>query len=243
MDESTSTFAPRWLCVISACLWIFPFTFLSYFFNGTDFSFFLLLGYLFTFLNSFLKLSISSDDFENFPGWCSAQAIAAVPAFISIHLLFGDISFHFAPSIFIFLIVCFTWYFFLGKLPLVILYPISKFCVKVTSKLYFSKNIILKLLSLFLTISICFSFLFLIFSNNTFQSPTNIVPNSTTSGYSSDEPRQGEEVSKESEIVWIPTHGGTKYHRRSTCSGMEDPEKTTKDDAIRRGFDACQRCY
>ena len=58
-----------------------------------------------------------------------------------------------------------------------------------------------------------------------------------------EEPRQGEEVSKESETVWIPTHGGTKYHRRSTCSGMEDPEKTTKEDAIRRGFDPCQRCY
>lgn len=50
-------------------------------------------------------------------------------------------------------------------------------------------------------------------------------------------------IQRNTETVWIPTHGGTKYHRRSTCSGMEDPEKTTKDDAIRRGFDACQRCY
>lgn len=58
-----------------------------------------------------------------------------------------------------------------------------------------------------------------------------------------EEPRQGEVVSKESDTVWIPTHGGTKYHRRSTCSGMEDPEKTTKEDAIRRGFEPCQRCY
>lgn len=50
-------------------------------------------------------------------------------------------------------------------------------------------------------------------------------------------------IQRNTETVWIPTHGGTKYHRRSTCSRMEDPEKTTKDDAIRRGFDACQRCY
>lgn len=75
--------------------------------------------------------------------------------------------------------------------------------------------------------------------------PRRVIPVSSTSAQTQyrEEPRQGEEVSKESEIVWIPTHGGTKYHRRSTCSGMEDPEKTTKDDAIRRGFDACQRCY
>lgn len=46
-----------------------------------------------------------------------------------------------------------------------------------------------------------------------------------------------------SDTVWIPTHGGKKYHRRSTCSGMEDPEKTTKEDALRRGFEPCQRCY
>lgn len=58
-----------------------------------------------------------------------------------------------------------------------------------------------------------------------------------------EEPRQGEVVSKESDTVWIPTHGGTKYHRRSTCSGMEDPEKTTREDAIQRGFEPCQRCY
>lgn len=78
--------------------------------------------------------------------------------------------------------------------------------------------------------------------------PTNIVSSqavseSTSKNYSNKEARQGEEVSTTSPVVWIPTHGGTKYHRRSTCSGMEDPEITTKEDAIARGFEACQRCY
>lgn len=75
--------------------------------------------------------------------------------------------------------------------------------------------------------------------------PRRVTPVSSTSAQAQyrEEPRQGEEVSKESETVWIPTHGGKKYHRRSTCSGMEDPEQTTKEDAIRRGFEPCQRCY
>lgn len=43
--------------------------------------------------------------------------------------------------------------------------------------------------------------------------------------------------------VWIPTKGGTKYHRNSTCSQMEGPEYVTKDEAINRGFGPCGRCY
>ena len=44
-------------------------------------------------------------------------------------------------------------------------------------------------------------------------------------------------------MVWIPTNGGTKYHRKSTCSSMIDPEYVTLDEAIRLGFTACGRCY
>ena len=45
------------------------------------------------------------------------------------------------------------------------------------------------------------------------------------------------------ELVWIPIHGGTKYHRKSTCSNMKDPEQVTKEEAIERGFDPCGKCY
>lgn len=44
-------------------------------------------------------------------------------------------------------------------------------------------------------------------------------------------------------LVWIPTNGGTKYHRKSTCSKMIDPIQVTKETAIANGFDACGRCY
>lgn len=44
-------------------------------------------------------------------------------------------------------------------------------------------------------------------------------------------------------MVWIPTHGGTKYHRKSNCSQMKDPVQVTKSEAINRGFEPCGKCY
>ncbi len=44
-------------------------------------------------------------------------------------------------------------------------------------------------------------------------------------------------------MVWIPIHGGQKYHKTSTCSSMEDPEYVTLSEAEARGFTACKRCY
>lgn len=50
-------------------------------------------------------------------------------------------------------------------------------------------------------------------------------------------------VQSQEEMVWIPTKGGTKYHSRSNCSNMIDPNYVTKDYAISQGFDACKRCH
>ena len=44
-------------------------------------------------------------------------------------------------------------------------------------------------------------------------------------------------------MVWIPTHGGTKYHAYSGCSGMIDPQKVDLGYAEARGFTACKRCH
>lgn len=44
------------------------------------------------------------------------------------------------------------------------------------------------------------------------------------------------------EMVWIPA-SGSKYHRKSSCSGMEGPRQVTKSEAISMGFDPCGRCY
>jgi hypothetical protein len=44
-------------------------------------------------------------------------------------------------------------------------------------------------------------------------------------------------------MVWIPTKGGTKYHSRSSCSGMDDPDEVTVTDAVARGFTKCKKCW
>ena len=48
---------------------------------------------------------------------------------------------------------------------------------------------------------------------------------------------------KTEQMVWIPTHGGKKYHSKSTCSNMKDPEKVTLSEAKAEGFTACKKCY
>lgn len=45
------------------------------------------------------------------------------------------------------------------------------------------------------------------------------------------------------EMVWIPTHGGTKYHSRASCSNMDNPSHVPISQAIARGFTPCKRCY
>ena len=42
--------------------------------------------------------------------------------------------------------------------------------------------------------------------------------------------------------VWIPLHGGVKYHAKATCSGMKGPDEVTVREAIAQGFEACKRC-
>lgn len=44
-------------------------------------------------------------------------------------------------------------------------------------------------------------------------------------------------------MVWIPTNGGHRYHSKSTCSGMIDPECVPLDQAEALGFTPCGRCY
>ena len=44
-------------------------------------------------------------------------------------------------------------------------------------------------------------------------------------------------------MVWIPTKGGTKYHRYAGCSNMDNPSQVTKSQAESRGFSPCKKCY
>ncbi len=43
-------------------------------------------------------------------------------------------------------------------------------------------------------------------------------------------------------MVWIP-QTGSKYHSKSSCSGMKNPSQVTKSYAQNHGFTACKKCY
>lgn len=43
--------------------------------------------------------------------------------------------------------------------------------------------------------------------------------------------------------VWVPVHGGTKYHLDAECSDMRDPVYVSVDTAASYGFSACKKCY
>ncbi len=44
------------------------------------------------------------------------------------------------------------------------------------------------------------------------------------------------------QMVWIPTKGGKKYHKKQSCSGMKNPAQVTISTAKSRGFTACKKC-
>lgn len=45
------------------------------------------------------------------------------------------------------------------------------------------------------------------------------------------------------EVVWVPIHGGTKYHTNPSCSSMIDPIPMDRNEALAEGFTACKRCH
>ena len=67
-----------------------------------------------------------------------------------------------------------------------------------------------------------------------------VVPAAPSSQAISEPPAESE---TQAVMVWIPTHGGTKYHSKATCSGMDDPEQVTLEEAQAMGFTPCGRCY
>lgn len=44
-------------------------------------------------------------------------------------------------------------------------------------------------------------------------------------------------------MVWIPTKGGTKYHKTAACSSMQNPKQVSREEAEKQGFTPCKRCY
>lgn len=66
---------------------------------------------------------------------------------------------------------------------------------------------------------------------------------STSSSKSSTKMAPSTAYKKVGVLVWIPTHGGKKYHSNSSCSGMINPRRVDLGEAKALGFTACGRCY
>lgn len=45
------------------------------------------------------------------------------------------------------------------------------------------------------------------------------------------------------DMVWVPNRGGTKYHDNESCGNMKGPSHIPKEEAVKRGYEPCKRCY
>ncbi|MGN0777738.1 MAG: hypothetical protein ACI4MJ_01190 [Aristaeellaceae bacterium] len=43
-------------------------------------------------------------------------------------------------------------------------------------------------------------------------------------------------------LVWIPTKGGTKYHKKESCSNMKSPLQVSLTVAKQKGYTPCSKC-
>ena len=48
--------------------------------------------------------------------------------------------------------------------------------------------------------------------------------------------------SSSNNYVWV-SRSGSKYHSYTGCSGMKNPSKIKKADAVSKGYTACKKCY
>lgn len=71
--------------------------------------------------------------------------------------------------------------------------------------------------------------------------PADTTPEQTTIPAQADSSVQSN-PEPQVEMVWIP-ESGSKYHRNSSCSGMNNPTQVSKDQAINMGYSACKKCY
>ena len=73
--------------------------------------------------------------------------------------------------------------------------------------------------------------------------PEATVPTVPETAAPTSAPVYVEPVQPQEEMVWIPTNGGTKYHSRSSCSNMDNPQQVTVSQAESRGFTPCKKCH
>lgn len=79
-------------------------------------------------------------------------------------------------------------------------------------------------------------------SQNSQGSEYIVTPQPTAAPTPMPTPEPTPEPERQEEMVWIP-RTGSKYHSSSSCSNMKNPSQVTLDEAIRRGYEPCKKCY
>jgi len=67
-------------------------------------------------------------------------------------------------------------------------------------------------------------------------------PSSDTTSTPSKEENTNADKGSGGSMVWIPKTG-SKYHNNSGCSNMKNPSQVTIEEAQRRGYEPCKKCY
>ena len=80
-------------------------------------------------------------------------------------------------------------------------------------------------------------------SSKTTSSKTTATSSSNSSSQSSTAVTVPDQAETVGNLVWVPTNGGKKYHRSSSCSNMDDPMQVSKETAEANGYTPCKRCY
>lgn len=65
-----------------------------------------------------------------------------------------------------------------------------------------------------------------------------IPPTTDAPGKQPTQPPNHEEA-----MVWVPSGGGSKYHKSGTCSNMINPKQIAMADAVEEGYSPCKKCY
>ncbi len=67
-------------------------------------------------------------------------------------------------------------------------------------------------------------------------------PSSSKTIPSNPEPQTTTQTETTSGTVWV-SQSGSKYHSKSSCSGMKDPSQISLSEAQSRGYTPCKRCH
>ena len=80
-------------------------------------------------------------------------------------------------------------------------------------------------------------------TEQTDSSTSTTTSSSTPTPVPTPEPEPEVSTEQTSQMVWIPTNGGTKYHSHSGCSNMKNPRQVSKEEAINLDYGQCKRCW